>query len=381
LHDLLHCAFGQSGPSGLRAKTGAARARLRKEVGVADTKEIEPKKRRGMPPSDKPTLKTIAEMTGLAVTTISRALNNAPELAQETRERVQRIAAEIGYLPDRTALRLKTGRTNVITVVMSPDEGLLGYGSALLSGLAASIRTTSYHLVVTPHFGNTPKMEPIRHVVRNRLADGVVFSRTEPHDERVRFLLDQNFPFVTHGRTDWPEAHPFVDFDNAAFAREAVRRLAKKGRKRLAIILPEPELTYTRFLREGFLQAAAELGVATEIPTEIDLGTPPDAQREFILAQHQRGNAPDGYVCCSEVSAIAVIAGLTDSGATLGETVDVIAKQATPLFNNFRPRIETVFEDFALAGEQLGRMLQRRIAGEAPEGLQFVDVPEVRWDE
>jgi LacI family transcriptional regulator len=46
-------------------------------------------------------------MTGLAVTTISRALNNAPELAQDTRDRVQKIAAEIGYLPDRAALRLK----------------------------------------------------------------------------------------------------------------------------------------------------------------------------------------------------------------------------------------------------------------------------------
>ena len=49
--------------------------------------------KRGVKPSGKPTLKTIAQMTGLAVTTISRALNNAPELAQETRDRVQRIAA------------------------------------------------------------------------------------------------------------------------------------------------------------------------------------------------------------------------------------------------------------------------------------------------
>src|ERR1700744_5534622 len=64
---------------------------------------------RTLAPGEKPTLRTIAEMTGLAITTISRALNNAPELAQETRERVQRIAAQIGYVPDRTALRLKTG--------------------------------------------------------------------------------------------------------------------------------------------------------------------------------------------------------------------------------------------------------------------------------
>ena len=346
---------------------------------MTETKAIEPRKRRGLPPSDKPTLKTIAEMTGLAVTTISRALNNAPELAQETRERVQKIAAEIGYLPDRTALRLKTGRTNVITVVMAPNEGLLGYGSALMNGLAASIRNTTYHLVVTPQFGNMSPMEPIHHIVRNRLADGVVFSRTEPLDERVRYLLDHDFPFVTHGRTDWPEPHPYVDFDNAAFAEAAVRRLAEEGRRKLSIILPEAHLTYERFLREGFLRAAHQAKVETEIPTEINLGSAPDVQRDFIIARHRRGGAPDGYICCSEVSAIAVIAGLTDSGASIGEDVDVIAKQATSLFNNFRPRIQTVFEDFALAGEQLGRLLRRRIAGEPAENLQVLDVPEVSW--
>ena len=57
-------------------------------------------------PDGKPTLRTIAQMTGLAVTTISRALNNAPELATDTRERVQRIATAIGYVPDRTATDL-----------------------------------------------------------------------------------------------------------------------------------------------------------------------------------------------------------------------------------------------------------------------------------
>lgn len=336
--------------------------------------------KRGVPASGKPTLRTIAELTGLAVTTISRALNNAPELAQDTRDRVQKVAAEIGYLPDRTALRLKTGRTNVITVVMAPNQELLGYGSALMNGLTASLRGTTYHLVVTPLFSSVPPIEPIRHIVRNKLADGIVFSRLEPRDERVRFLLDADFPFVTHGRTDWQDSHAFVDFDNDAFAYAAVKRLAEKGRRKVSIVLPEPELTYASHLRQGFMRAARETGIETEIPAAISLGSPPDAQRDYIIARHARPGAPDGYVCCSEVSAIAVLAGIADSGAIVGQDVEVISKQATPLFNNFRPRIETVFEDFALAGEQLGRLLVRRIAGEPAEALQLLDMPVIDWE-
>ena len=108
--------------------------------------------KRGAKPSGKPTLKTIAQMTGLAVTTISRALNNAPELAQETRDRVQKIAAEIGYLPDRAALRLKTGRTNVITLILEPDEQIYGFGTNLVTGITEALRDTAYHLVITPLF-------------------------------------------------------------------------------------------------------------------------------------------------------------------------------------------------------------------------------------
>lgn len=335
--------------------------------------------RRGLPPSGKPTLKTIAGITGLAITTVSRALNNAPELAQDTRERVQKIAAEIGYLPDRTALRLKTGRTNVITVVMSPNENLLGYGSALTNGLTAAMRGSTYHLVVTPLFQNVSPIEPVRHVVQNRLADGIVFSRTEPRDERVRYLLELGFPFVSHGRTDWEEPHPFVDYDNFAYAKAAALRLAAKGRRHLSIILPEGHLSYSRHTRQGFLEGAREAGVNAEIPDEVSLGSPPDSVREYVIRRRGEKNAPDGYVCCSEVSAIAVIAGITDSCATVGQDVDVICKQATELFNNFRPRIETVFEDFAFAGQKLGELLIRRIRGEGAEALQVLDRPVIRW--
>ena len=98
-----------------------------------------PRAKRGAPRSGKPTLRTIAEMTGFAITTISRALNNAPELAQETRERVQKIAAEIGYVPDRTALRLKTGRTHVISLILDPHDEILNFSQSLVSGLTAAL--------------------------------------------------------------------------------------------------------------------------------------------------------------------------------------------------------------------------------------------------
>lgn len=180
-------------------------------------------------PTDRPTLRTIAELTGLAVTTVSRALLDAPQIALETRQRVQRVAREVGYQPDRAARHLRTGRTNVISVVLDPHDELLGFSTSMIRGLTHALRDTQYHLVITPHFAETPAIEPIRYILRNRMADGVVFSRTEPFDPRVELLLENDFPFVSHGRTNLPNPHPFVDYDNAAFSALAVRRLVAKG--------------------------------------------------------------------------------------------------------------------------------------------------------
>ena len=336
------------------------------------------KGKRGVKPSGKPTLKTIAQMTGFAVTTISRALNNAPELAQETRDRVQKIAAEIGYLPDRAALRLKTGRTNVIALVLEPDEQIYGFGSSIVAGLTEAMRNTAYHLVITPLFRNVQPIEPIRHIVRNRMADGVIFSKAESFDERIRFLIDSDFPFVSHGRSRWPEPHPYADFDNEAYAYGAVRRLAQRGCKKVMAVLPESALTYTDHIKAGMARAAAEAGIAHEFAADVTLSSPSDAIRNYVMKRAKRPDGPDGWVCASEISALAVIGGLNEAGKTVGRNAHVVTKQASPMFAQFQPGAETVFEDFVDAGFQLGSLLLRRIAGET-EGLQYLRQPTFEW--
>lgn len=334
--------------------------------------------KRGVKPSGKPTLKTIAQMTGLAVTTISRALNNAPELAQETRDRVQKIAAEIGYLPDRAALRLKTGRTNVISLILEPDEQIYGFGTNLVTGITEALRDTSYHLVITPLFRNVQPIEPVQHIVRNRMADGVIFSKAEAFDDRIRYLLDNDFPFVSHGRSRWPEPHPFVDFDNDAYAYGATKRLAAKGCRRVSIVLPESSLTYTDHLKAGMERAAKEVGIEYEFATDVTLASATDAIRNYVIKRSKRPDRPDGYVCASEVSALAVTGGLRDAGLVVGETAHVVTKQSSFMFAQFQPGAETVQEDFVAAGRNLATLLLRRIAGET-EGLQYLAQPAFDW--
>src|SRR6218665_2767247 len=75
---------------------------------------------------ERPTLKTIAYMTGLGITTVSRALKDAPDIGADTKERVRLVASQLGYQPNRAGVRLRTGKTNVIALVLNIDQELMG---------------------------------------------------------------------------------------------------------------------------------------------------------------------------------------------------------------------------------------------------------------
>ncbi|MCJ8520126.1 LacI family transcriptional regulator [Pseudorhizobium tarimense] len=308
----------------------------------------------------------MAELTGLAVTTVSRALADAPQIALETRLRVRRVAEEIGYFPDRAAQRLRTGRTNVISLVLDPHEEILGYATSMINGLTEALRGTTYHLVITPHFSDTPAQDPVRHIMRNRMADGIAFTRTEPSDERVKLLLERDFPFICHGRTELATPHPFVDFDNYGFAYKAARKLIAGGSKKLCIILPPERFTFAHHMRHGFMKAVREEGMAFDIPHEVTLDSKSDDIRRVIDQRLSQPDRPDGFICGGEVSALAVMAAAHDRGLDLCRDVRLVAKQTSGLFDQIRPRTETIYEDLAEAGALMGRLLLKRIAERPP---------------
>lgn len=328
----------------------------------------------------KPTLRTIANLTGLAVTTVSRALSDAPQISLETRERVHKIAREIGYLPDRAAQRLKTGRTNVISILLDSHQEVVGFGTSIMYGIAKALKATSYHLVVAPNFLSTTELEAAEYIVRNNFADGVIFTRTEPFDARVRMLIETGFPFVSHGRTEFSTQHPYVDYDNYAFAYEATARLIAKGRTKVTILLPPRRLTFYQHLLHGFMTAVREAGASYEISEAITLDSSASDIRDYVRSRAAGPDAPDGFICPGEVSALATITGMSDAGKQLAEDYDIVAKEHSRLLTQLQPKVETIYEDLVAAGEELGRMLIQRINDpEATTGMQLMQTPQIAF--
>lgn len=321
-----------------------------------------------------PTLKTIAFMTGLSTTSVSRALSDAPDIGQETKERVRLVASQIGYQPNRAGLRLRTGRANVLALVLNVDDEIMGFTSQMIFGISQALKDTGYNLIVNPSSHDSNPLVPIRGILQSRSADGVILMRTEPDDERVRLLLEKDFPFVTHGRTNSGWTHPFHDFDNERFVYQAVEKLARRGRKRLAIIRPPRNLTYATHIAAGFDKGLRDFGLTEAIlPISVDT---PLVEVKAAMENLMRGALPpDGVICMSASIAVAVSAGIEMAGKTVGKELDIVSKQFSPALNWMRPEIITADEDVHLAGREMTKALLARIGGVGVHDLQTLSHP------
>lgn len=323
----------------------------------------------------KPTLKTIARISGLAVPTVSRALNDAPDIGLETKKLIRKIASDIGYVPNRAGVRLRTGRTNVISLVMSTEMDLMSHTARLISSVAGALRDTPYHLIVTPFFPDQDPMAPVRYLVETGSADAVILNQIRADDPRVNYMMERRFPFATHGRTDRADLHPYYDYDNQAFGTLAAQRVIARGRKHILLIAPPKAHNYAQHMIAGVSGAVREAGIELTISDTVSSDTKSAEVVTFIIDTLTRNPAIDAVIVGSTTSAMAAVSAIEQCGKTVGREVDVFAKEAVPFLKLFRADILTLAEKIGIAGEFLAKAAIQAIRHPELPPMQALEVP------
>jgi LacI family transcriptional regulator len=324
------------------------------------------------------TLRTIAEVTGLSLSTVSLSLRGGTTLRPETRDKVNEVARSLGYIPDRAGVRLRTGKTNVIALVLDGAEDAIDFARQMIQGIGQSIKGTRYHLTVIPEFDRHSSADTIRYVLDNRTADGVIITHTGPRDPRVQMLIDADFPFVSHGRTEFHTPHPYHDFHSETFAALAVERLAQKGCRRIMLVAGDDSTTNHHNIVTAFGKAAGRLGIAISM-LENTQGMQPAQLRKLALELAQGPERPDGIICDSEMRTISLVSGLGDGGLVLGRDLHLVYKQTSGILPTLFPAIDSIREDVFSAGQELTRLLLQRIAGAQIGTLQTLAEPVPHW--
>lgn len=324
----------------------------------------------------RPTLKTIAKLTGFAVPTVSRALSGASDIGQTTRETIRRVADEIGYVPNRAGLRLRTGRSYVIAMVVSAEMDILNISVRLTYAAATALRSTDYHLNITTYFADEDPVRIVHRIVETGAADAVILNQTQAEDPRVRYLMDRQFPFATHGRTIWRKEHAYYEFSNLAFGELAAKNLIQRGRKNLYLLAPPQDQNYAGEMIKGAQKAAADAGVGFELISSANSDEQGERISEVICQLFEGDQTIDGLICASANSCIAAVRGLEKAGKTIGQELDVFSKETIEILNAFRPAVLTLYEDSWAAGDFLARAALDRIENPDKPPMQFLEAPD-----
>jgi DNA-binding LacI/PurR family transcriptional regulator len=210
------------------------------------------------------TIHDVAKAAGVSITTVSRALNGYGDVNEKTRQRIVRIAKELGYHPNTAARNLRGKRTN--TIAFSPY--LLHVGPELffqefIGALAFGCFEHNLSLLVTLSNPEQSIPDIFQELAGSSRVDGVILANIKPEDPRIPALQKIGLPFVAFGRTqdETDLSYPFVDVDGRAGIGKLVTYLYGQGHRRIAYLSDSLEVSYVYFRQQGYLEALRAHGL------------------------------------------------------------------------------------------------------------------------
>lgn len=298
-------------------------------------------------------IRLLARELNLSIGTVSRALNDRPDVNDDTRARVKEAALRAGYVPDQSGRSLRKGRTGIVAAII-PTAGLQSDGGLLrlLEGCRRGLRRRELDLIVLFRGPDEDPLDHLHRIVSRRIADAILLNQTCARDPRIAYLREARIEHVTLGRSAGSDSTDWVDFDFESAAVAAVRLFVSDGHRRLVLAVSEFGMNYEEIMAETFAAEAARAGLprdAVQILQTRD-GRLDAAGRAVFAAGRAR---PTAVLAGHEGIAAALYGDLSELGLRIGRDVALIS--TSPIIDNraLTPTLTHFSADLDAAGVAL----------------------------
>ncbi|RKE23019.1 LacI family DNA-binding transcriptional regulator [Streptomyces sp. TLI_171] len=308
-----------------------------------------------------PRLKDVAELAGVSVKTVSNVVNGTTPVAEATRERVQRAIDTLGYLPNVTARRLRTGRSGVIALAF--PELPSPYFAELAVEVIAAARRVGITVLMDDTGGDPAAELRIASGLGDPMIDGVILSPLGL-DRAALLSRSREIPLVLLGEADLGPVADRVHIDNVAGAREVTRHLLDEGYRRIAAIGwqdPAPRATAEQRLA-GYREALRDAGLTVdqELLPPVRAYFRPDgasAMRRLLRLPER----PDAVFCFNDLLALGALRAAHEAGLRVPQDLAIVGFDDVEEAAYAIPSLTTVAPDKRLIAELAVRCLEERI--------------------
>jgi DNA-binding LacI/PurR family transcriptional regulator len=321
------------------------------------------------------TIEDVARLAGVSRATASRVANESPHVSPSARIRVKHAIDQLGYVPNRAARSLMTRRSDSIGVVIPEPAALLfadPFFGRLLLGISAGLadRDVQLVLLIAPTQRDETRVE--RYLDSGHV-DGAIVVGPHGDDPVPGRLARRGIPIVLSGRPHSPGGLSYVDADNLTGAKLAVRHLVDQGRRSIATIHGSLDLSAARDRVDGYRAALREAGLPVEAALEADGHFTSSGAAGAMRTLLTRRPGLDAVFAASDSMAAAAVGVLQDAGRRIPEDVAVVGFDDTSAALATRPQLTTVRQPIEAMGQEMARLLLRRIADpeDAPSHVVF----------
>ncbi|MDJ0771242.1 MAG: LacI family DNA-binding transcriptional regulator [Ilumatobacter sp.] len=318
------------------------------------------------PRRSRATIEDVARVAGVSVATVSRALRDLPNVANSTRERVQRVADELSYRADPAASRLATGRSRSVAVAVPQLNGW--YFSNVVAGVEAVAAESGYDTVVVG-MGAIGKRRGLLEASESihRRVDGLIVVDITLTPEELDSLHRKELPVVLVG----PETSnvPSVGIDDVAVGRLAAEHLIELGHRRIGLVhgpLHDPfEFRVPHQRQQGFEDVCRDAGIDPDprihVPGNFTIQGGYDALEALLGAEHP----PTAVFALADEMAFGLLHAARDRLVDIPGQLSVIGVDDHDVAAVVG--LTTVRQDVAEHGARAARVLIDQLNGEEPD--------------
>ncbi|MCP2263566.1 LacI family DNA-binding transcriptional regulator [Promicromonospora thailandica] len=315
------------------------------------------------------TVHDVARAAGVSISTVSRALSSPERVAAETRERVTRAAAELGYRPNQAASGLRIGRTHAVGLLVPDLEN--PYFASVTKAVQARARAEGYEVFVADTDEDADVEAELIAALASR-TDGLVVGSPRSGEAELRAALSgvtavlANRELPAEPGSDVPQV-PSVCVDDADGTAQVLGHLHALGHRTIAIAAGPASSWSGRRRVAGLIAAAGRWDLEL-----VELGTfQPYFAGGVQAADHAVASGATAVVAFNDLMALGILDRLRHRGVDVPAQMTVVGFDDVSLATLVSPALTTVRAPLARLGRRAVDLLLARLRGDAPASTQL----------
>lgn len=304
-------------------------------------------------------MRQVARQAGVSIATVSRVFNGGP-VGADTRERIERVAREMRYVPNRAAQSLNTAQTHTIGVILPNLYG--AFFSELLRQLDVAARESQYHLLVSGSYAGLDELAASLRAMSGRVDALVVMSPIVDVDV-IDANLPPSVPTILLGETTASSSHGAFGVDNVAGARAMTEHLIGLGHRRIAHLRGATGNRDAADRLEGWRTAMLAAGLPTDELVLSGDFTEASGHRA-AQALVEAGALPDALFASNDAMAIGAMSAFQDAGLAIPDDIAVAGFDDVPLARYLQPALTSVRVPLEALTRQAVEHLLASVGGE-----------------